>query len=136
MSQLPFEQRLGYVWDNNKLKTPPEVFQAKLYALSSALEPYISPITDILCANQLITSTTACNIKASQCTDYDKASKIVYELLRQLKAREDSLEYLRRICDLFDNLNDPILRHITCRIMLESGCDSSSTFGNYIKFKY
>ena len=61
-------------------QTPAEAFRAKLYALSNALEPYISPITDILCANQLITSTIVRKIKTSRCTDYDKASDIVHEL--------------------------------------------------------
>ena len=134
MSQLPFEQRSDYPSYYDLIfpptKTPVEAFQAELYNLINALQPHISPITDMLYANQFITSTTAYKINSSQCTDYDKAREIVYELLRQLKARKDSLEYLKRICDLFVSLNDPILRSITIDIMLES----YSTLG--IKFKY
>ena len=135
MSQLSFEQRMDDMPISfyPAYKKPVEAFQAKLYRLSKALMPHISPITDMLCANQFITSTTAWDIKESHCTDYNKASKIVYELLRQLQVHKDPHEYLRRICDLFDSLNDPILRDITLAIMWESGCVPYSTYGNYIK---
>ena len=137
MSQLTLEQRIMddslFPFHYPPSKKPAEAFQAKLDRLSDALVPYISPITDKLYANQLITSTIAWNIKGSHCTDYDKASKIVYELLRQLQVHKDPHEYLRRIYDLFDSLNDPILRRITCGIMRESAGVSYYTYGNYIK---
>ena len=137
MSQLTLEQSIMdeslFSFHHARSKKPAEAFQAKLYRLSKALMSHISPITDMLCANQFITSTLAWNIKTSHCTDYDKASKIVYELLRQLQVHKNPDEYLRRICDLFDSLNDPILRCITLDIMEESGCDPYLTCGNYIK---
>ena len=135
MSQLSFEQRMDDMPISfyPPYKKPVETFQAKLYHLSKALMPHISPITDMLCANQFITSTTAWDIKGSHCTDYNKASKIVNELLRQLQLHDHPYEYLRRICDLFDSLNDLILRRITLDIMWESGGVPISTYCNYIK---
>ena len=135
MSQLTFGQRMNDmpILYHRLCKEPAEIFQTKLDRLSDALVPYISPIIDKLYANKLITSTIARTIKGSHCTDYDKASRIVYELLRQLKYHEYPDEYLRRICDLFDSLNDLILRDITLAIMSESGCVPNSRYSNYIK---
>lgn len=140
MSQLTYGQRMDDIpmipfcfYPPTKTKTPAEAFQAKIPELSKALEPHVSPITDKLYANRFIASTIAYNITVSHCTDYEKARKIVYDLLRQLQVHKNPHEYLRRICDLFDSLNDPTLRDVIWTIMWESNCASLSTLGNYIK---
>ena len=45
-------------------------------------------------------------------TAYQRASKVVHELHRQMKSHQDAEQYLIEICDVLYGEDDVILRHI------------------------
>ena len=50
-------------------------------------------------------------------TDYEKANKIVSELQRQLDARDDPDQFLRKICDFLKDEKDDTLSSIADTIL-------------------
>lgn len=56
------------------------------------------------------------SIMSESCDDYNKASKLVQVLYRQLKAHKNSQQYLNEICDVLLQQPDEELKEIGGRL--------------------
>ena len=70
-------------------------------------------IIDKFNTKHIVTDTFVDDVMSVQSdTAYQRASKVVRELHRQMKSRQDAEQYLIEICDVLYGEDDVILRHI------------------------
>ena len=90
-----------------------EVFRKQIANLAEAIQQNFDWILDKFHSNSILTSTFIDNITSVQGeSSYQKASKIVHELYRQISSHGDPDQYLNNICDVLLSEEDRILRKI------------------------
>ena len=100
-------------------ETPSEIFRKQMANLAHAImsRSNFDQILDKFFSEHIITDTFVDDVMSVQSDKaYQRASKVVHELHRQMKCRQDGKQYLIEICDVLYGKDDVILRCIySCR---------------------
>ena len=92
---------------------PSEIFHKQMFNLAEAIRSNFDRIIDKFNTKDIITDRFVDDVMSVQSdTAYQRASKVVHELHRQMKSRQDAEQYLIEICDVLYGEDDVILRHI------------------------
>ena len=81
--------------------------------LAETIKSNFDRIIDKFNTRQILIDTFVDDVMSIQSdTAYQRASKVVHELHRQMKSRQDAEQYLIEICDVLYGEDDVILRDI------------------------
>ena len=84
-----------------------------------AHDPIIYQVLDRLFSNFLISTPVKNDISTTLGVPLDrKASKLVDELYRQLNSHSEPVEYLTKLCDALDPIEDPALQCVVNKIKM------------------
>ena len=90
-----------------------EIFQNQMANLTEAIKSNFDRIIDKFYSKHIITDTFLDDVRSVQSdTAYQKASKVVHELFRQMKSRQDAEKYLDDICNVLSAEEDETLKDI------------------------
>ena len=93
-----------------------EIFRPHIADLSNAITSDLYRVTDRLFAKNLIGQGIQQSTTIEAIPDYCKASKLVYELYKQLQDHNDPKQYLTKICNILLKLHDQRLTDIVNNI--------------------
>ena len=90
-----------------------KIFQNQMANLTEAIKSNFDRIIDKFYSKHIITDTFLDDVRSVQSdTAYQKASKVVHELYRQMKSRQDTEKYLDDICNVLSAEEDETLKDI------------------------
>ena len=90
-----------------------KIFQNQMANLTEAIKSNFDRIIDKFYSKDIITDTFLDDVRSVQSdTAYQKASKVVHELYRQMKSRQDAEKYLDDICNVLSAEEDEVLKDI------------------------
>ena len=97
-----------------------EIFQNQMANLTEAIKSNFDRIIDKFYSKHIITDTFLDDVRSVQSdTAYQKASKVVHELYRQMKSRQDAEKYLDDICNVLSAEEDEVLKDIATVLKLD-----------------
>ena len=96
---------------------PSEIFRVHSASLCNAIEADPLRIVNSLIAEKLLSSHVRNDVTSMNGTAYDKATKIVGELQRQIIANDNPVQFLRQICDVLIKQEDKTLSNIGDKMM-------------------
>ena len=90
-----------------------EIFQNQMANLTEAIKSNFDRIIDKFYSKHIVTDTFIDDVRSVQSdTAYQKSSKVVHELYRQMKSRQDAEKYLDEICNVLSTEEDETLKDI------------------------